>query len=160
MKHCSDVQKKANTCLQAAKAPSQAADMHSTQRIGSRLRELREMQRPRHRTRKWEVAQHSGQEQVPPSNEPTNKHNDSALGTNDQTDLTAWEEMVMNATITSQQWANLLAATGGSLNLKRCCWHDISWDCEGRVSEMKTRHETPGETWIANSPDGRRRTLT
>jgi len=52
---------------------------------------------------------------------------DATLGTNDQTAPTEWTHSTEQATMASQQWANLLEATGGSLNLKErmLVWHPL-----------------------------------
>jgi len=84
---------------------------------------------------------------------------DSTLGTNDQTEETSWEELAIGATMSSQQWANLLAATGGSLNLKKCHWCAVTWDFDSGIPRLKTVHETPEVIKITNGPDGELQTI-
>ena len=61
--------------------------------------------------------------------------------------------------MSSQQWANLLEATGGSLNLKKCCWHAMTWDFDSGIPRLKTVHETPEVIKITNGPDGELQTI-
>ena len=84
---------------------------------------------------------------------------DATLGTNNQTEPTECAHSTEQATMASQQWANLLKATGGSLDLKKEHWCRMHRKRDEGVPRMRSIHESEGEMRITNGPRGETRTM-